>query len=139
MDVIDSTMAYTLEVSFANWKSPVRTGRGIHLRGFPHLSPKLRYMVVRVAWHMWHLNVPFVLDMTRHRDILAGWSQSWHITSILHGGTAAMPLKVADTRPSAVKLGPWSAAEAVTLRLRLRRSVPPYSEGYEDNNLQRQS
>ena len=55
-----------------------------------------------------------------------------------------MPLKVADTRPSAVKLGPWSGAEAVALRwsraaLRLRRSVAPYSEGYEDNNLQRQS
>ena len=53
-----------------------------------------------------------------------------------------MPLKVADTggrgagssRPS--KLGPWSAVEVAALRLRLRRSVPPYSEGYEDNNLQ---
>ena len=53
-----------------------------------------------------------------------------------------MPLKVADTggrgagasRPP--KLGPWSAAEVVALRIRLRRSVPPYSEGYEDNNLQ---
>ena len=50
-----------------------------------------------------------------------------------------MPPKVADTRPSAVKLGPWSAVEAVALRLRLRRRVPPYSEGYEDNNLQIQS
>ena len=129
-------MASTLEVPFANWKNSARTGRGIHLRCFPYLAPKRRYMVVRVAWHMGDLNVSFVLDMTRHSDILAGWSQSWHITSILHGGTAAMPLKVADTRPSAVKLGPWSAAEAVALRLRLRRSVPPYSEGYEDNNLQ---
>ena len=132
-------MASTLEVPFANWKKATHTGRGMPLQRLPHPAPKRRYMVVRVEWHMWHLNVSFFLDMTRHCDILAGWSQSWHITSILHGGTTAMPPKVADTRPSAVKLGPWSAAEAVALRLRLRRRVPPYSEGYEDNNLQIQS
>ena len=76
MNVIDSTMASTLEVFFANLKSPVRTGSGIRLRDFPHPAPKLRYMVVRVTWHMLHLNVPLILDMTRHRGLLAGSSQS---------------------------------------------------------------